>query len=87
MSQYRITSAAFYIPGSNPNVPDAYVDPATLNQLRADAGIDTLGLAALPVQQDESINTVYPNKGKYQQDNNIKPGTEEWFKLWFGDVK
>lgn len=87
MKQYRITSDAFHIPGSNPNVPDAYIDPATLNQLKAEAGIDTLGLNALPVAEDESIKTVYPNKGKYQQDNNIKPGTDAWFKLWFGDAR
>ena len=23
------------------------------------------------------------NLGRYQKDNNIKPGTEAWFKLWF----
>jgi hypothetical protein len=24
------------------------------------------------------------NKGQIQREQNIKPGTEEWFKLWFG---
>ena len=86
MSQYRITSAAFHIPGSNPNIPDTYIDPAVLNQVRAEAGIDPLGIAALSVTAEVNPKQ-YPNKGKYQQDNNIKPGTEEWFKLWFGDAR
>jgi hypothetical protein len=23
------------------------------------------------------------NKGQYMREHNIKPGTDEWFKLWF----
>ena len=33
---------------------------------------------------DESnISIVGSEKGAYQRKNNVKPGTEEWFKLWF----
>lgn len=33
---------------------------------------------------DESnISIVGSEKGAYQRKNNIKPGTDEWFKLWF----
>jgi len=33
---------------------------------------------------DESnISIVGSEKGKYQREKGIKPGTDEWFKLWF----
>jgi len=32
-------------------------------------------------ESNVSINA--SEKGKYQRDNNIKPGTEEWIRLWF----
>lgn len=33
---------------------------------------------------DESnISIVGSEKGKYQREKNIKPGTDEWFRLWF----
>lgn len=33
---------------------------------------------------DESnVSVTGSEKSKYQRDHNIKPGTEEWFKLWF----
>jgi hypothetical protein len=30
-----------------------------------------------------NISIVGSDKGRIQRDRNIKPGTEEWFKLWF----
>jgi hypothetical protein len=27
------------------------------------------------------------NKGQIQREQNIKPGTDEWFQLWFGRNK
>lgn len=36
---------------------------------------------------DSSLNVPPPssiNKRQYERDHNIKPGTQEWFKLWFG---
>lgn len=33
---------------------------------------------------DESnVSIVGSEKGKYQREKGIQPGTEEWFKLWF----
>jgi hypothetical protein len=33
---------------------------------------------------DESnISIVGSEKGRYQREKNIRPGTPEWFKLWF----
>lgn len=33
---------------------------------------------------DESnVSITASDKGKYQREKNIRPGTDEWFKLWF----
>ena len=48
-----------------------------LEELRKLAGIDE-AKSSSPV--DGSIGT---NKGEYMRKHNIKPGTDEWFKLWF----
>lgn len=31
----------------------------------------------------ENISHVGTDRGKYQREHNIEPGTEEWFRLWF----
>lgn len=37
---------------------------------------------------DESnISIAGTEKGAYQRKHNVKPGTEEWFKLWFSKPK
>jgi hypothetical protein len=72
MKQYRITAADFNPPDSNPTIPDCYVDPAVLHAVRTGQELPT------PRAEIKSENL-----GKFQQDNNIKPGTKAWFKLWF----
>lgn len=47
-----------------------------LNELRKLAGIDKT--ASSPITGE--IGT---DKAEYQRKHNIKPGTDEWFKLWF----
>ena len=47
-----------------------------LAKLRVLAGVDKN--ATSPVTGE--IGT---NKGEYMRKNNIRPGTDEWFKLWF----
>ena len=37
---------------------------------------------------DESnISIIGSEKGAYQRKHNVKPGTDEWFKLWFAKPK
>ncbi len=46
-----------------------------LNDLKKLAGInDSRGM---------SVTNEPINRGKVMAENNIKPGTDEWFKLWF----
>jgi hypothetical protein len=36
-----------------------------------------------PPDSNPTIPDCYVDPAVLQQDNNIKPGTEAWFKLWF----
>ena len=47
-----------------------------LAKLRVLAGVDKN--APSPV-----TGVIGTNKGQYMREHNIKPGTDEWFKLWF----
>ena len=49
----------------------------TLEELRKLAGIDVYA------QPRENISITGTEKARMQRKHNIKPGTEEWFKLWF----
>ena len=48
------------------------------DKLRKLAGIDKN--APSPITGE--IGT---DKGEYMRKNNIRPGTDEWFKMWFGN--
>lgn len=51
-----------------------------LNKLKVLAGI----YKPYDVSKDqENISHTGQEKGEYQKNNNIEPGTPEWFKLWF----
>ena len=49
----------------------------TLEELRKLAGIDAY------TTPKENISITGTEKARMQRKHNIKPGTEEWFKLWF----
>ena len=74
MKQHRVTASMFNPQGNNPGVPDAYIDPAVLKA----AGVYTTVAQPVPAPSPH-----LPNLGRYQADNNIRPGTDAWFKLWF----
>ena len=39
------------------------------------------GVSQTPANGPDTVPTV--NKAQYMRDHNIKPGTDEWFRLWF----
>lgn len=82
MKQYKITSATFNLEGNDPSIPDAYVDPAQLAELKKLAGIDSLGLLE-KTEPSPITGEIGTSKLEYERKHNIKPGTDEWFKLWF----
>jgi len=83
MKQYRVTSEMFNPKGNDPAVPDAYIDPNELARITALAGIPNLWSANVAESSSPVDGSVGTEKGKYQRDNNIKPGSAEWFRLWF----
>ena len=58
------------------HLPDSKID--SIDDLKKLAGVNE----NTNIDIDTSIN-----RGKVMRDNNIKPGTDEWFKLWFAKPK
>ena len=85
MKQYKITSENFVLPGETAD-PDCVMDAADLAQLKQQAGITGL-LDRNSVPVTPKAWTASDNKGRIQQEQKIKPGTEAWFKLWFDRKK
>ena len=90
MKQYRITSETFRLEGEDSTLPSCVVDPQELSRMKKLAGIDQLGLMERVNQDKMSDGTESPvsgeigtDKAEYQRKHNIRPGTDEWFKLWF----
>ena len=82
MKQYKITSQN--IPQNDDN--DCQLPPDDpIHELIATQIFDGLGsqarLDAYRMSQHKDISN---NKGQIQKEQNIKPGTDEWFRLWFG---
>lgn len=96
MKQFYITSKDFRLEGDTPGLPDNYVDPQQLAELKKLAGIDSLGImgnhlaeqAAIKQKELEmsmgySMSMTGTQKAEYQRTHSIQPGTNEWFKLWY----
>ena len=82
MKQFRITTETFRTQGDDPTIPDAYVDPAELARMKKLAGIDGLGI--MEKSGDSPVDGhIGSDNAEYQRKNDIRPGTDEWFKLWF----
>lgn len=82
MKQYKITTQDLVQSSEN----DCFLSPddpiheligqSQLGGLGGDSLLHKYRMSQLP-EIDSS------NKGKIQRENNIKPGTPEWFQLWF----
>ena len=83
MRQYYITTEN--ILNSDPN--DCILDPSDpIHELKRVAFLDGLGAGealarynSRPLPEIKSVD-----RGRIQREAGIKPGTEAWFKLWFG---
>ena len=84
MKQYRITTQDI-----NQDSPDdCYLAPNDpIHELKALSGLGGLGgearLHEYRANQGSNISVTGDNKGELMRKNNIKPGTPEWFQLWF----
>ena len=84
MKQYRIKTEHL-----NQNSPeDCFLDPSDpIHEIKAIQHLAGLGsdarLHELKVSQGSNISVTGSEKGRIQREQNIRPGTPEWFKLWF----
>lgn len=89
MNQYRITSDN--IPQDSPD--DAYLAPSDpIHELKIVQYLAGLGGEARlaeyrahtkAVNQGSNITVTANEKARLMKENNIQPGTSEWFRLWF----
>lgn len=87
----KLTSGDFYT--TEDVIPDAVLDNNDpIQELKQLAGMSNLGNQGRlqEYQGPESVKTEGSNISKtamekvsYQNQNNIQPGTPEWFRLWF----
>ena len=84
MKQYKITSQDL----NQNSDEDCYLaadDP--IHEMKALAGLGGLGgnarLHEYRANQGSNISVTGDAKGELMKKHNIKPGTPEWFKLWF----
>ncbi|CAB4129739.1 hypothetical protein UFOVP116_99 [uncultured Caudovirales phage] len=85
MKQYRINSGNCFSGHEDDCVLDAS-DP--IHQIKAAQFMDGLGSASYLEQlaaANQENKPVAPtiNRALIMKENGIKPGTEDWFKLWF----
>ena len=84
MKQYKITSQDL-----NQDSPDdCYLAPDDpIHELKILSGMGGLGAEArlheYRANQGSNISVTGNSKGELMKKHNIKPGTQEWFKLWF----
>ena len=87
MKQYRITS----LPADTSTDPECHLDPSDpIHELKELAGLGGLGgqaglqeYRAKNLNQGSNITMTAAENARIQREKNIKPGTPEWFQLWF----
>ena len=84
MKQYRISTEQL----NQDSNEDCYLAPEDpIHELKALAGLGGLGgearLHEYRANQGSNISVTGDSKGELMKKHNIKPGTPEWFKLWF----
>ena len=81
MKQYRITTEHL----NQDSADDCYLDPTDpIHELKALQHLAGLGAEAkLQEMRGINISVTGSENGRIQREHNIKPGTPEWFKLWF----
>jgi len=84
MKQYKITTQDL----NQTSDEDCYLAPDDpIHELKALSGLGGLGgqarLHEYRANQGSNISVTGNSKGELMKKHNIKPGTPEWFKLWF----
>ena len=82
MTQYRYTSNNFITPDEG-LIPDAVLDQEDQEALNELVGIPNTGRAQRRFNTTQTLSDSANKKAQQMRDLNIKPGTPEWFQLWF----
>ena len=78
MKQYKITTQDFV---KEESIPDAVLSDKDLQNLRVLAGLQP---ANIPLPENiMNISHTAMEKVNLMKQHGIKPGTPEWFQLWF----
>lgn len=85
----KLTSEAFA--PQEPTIPDAGLDPNDpIHNMKKLAGIGNLadlneytGYNSIPETEGSNCSKTAIEKVNYQKENDVKPGSPEWFRLWF----
>ena len=76
MKQYRFKAGDF-VPKEQ--IPDAFLSESDQRELQRLAGIEP----AVETMQGINISKTGMEKQRLEREHDIKPGTPEWFQLWF----
>lgn len=81
MKQYRVTTEHL----NQSSDDDCYLAPDDpIHELKAIQHLAGLGSdARLHEMRGSNVSITGSENGRIQREQNIKPGTPEWFKLWF----
>lgn len=71
-----------FVSDNRSGIPDAVLSEEDLNDLKILAGVKSNINIQLAEQQVNLTHTAM-EKVNYMKENNIQPGTQEWFRLWF----
>lgn len=81
MKQYKITASDYY--KTEDLLPDCVMDQDDINNLQVLAGVAPVKNNEKQFAEGSNISKTANEKAELQRKHNIKPGTQEWFRLWF----
>ena len=71
-------------PFKQAKLQNAYSKMKEVRVQEQDMSLDDLKrLSGIDQKSKQDAIALQQNKAKFMAENNIKPGTKEWFKLWF----
>lgn len=83
MNQRRFTIRDF-VPEGESGLPDAVLSEQDLQELQRLAGVTSLIERKKPqANHQENISHTAMKRVEYMKKHNIKPGSDDWFALWF----
>lgn len=80
MKQYKITTEHINKDSSD----DCVLDPADpVNEIKRMQYLAGLGYQPYKVEEGINVSITGTENQRLEKEHNIKPGTPEWFQLWF----